>query len=90
MKTKHNFWQNSKCIGQYLHRFEIKEEYPEGVKEVCSICGMSKFFRIIDGKVNNSEYMSYHLRQSLPPFHPYYYHEREFNPLKSEIISPYL
>ncbi len=89
MKTKHSFWQNSLCVNQYLHRFEIKEEYPQGVKEVCTICGLFKFFRIIEGKLSNAEYMSYHLRQSLPPFHPYYYHERFFAPL-SEQLSPYV
>lgn len=72
MITKDPFFQNSKCLNSYLHRFNIKEEYPEGVKEVCEICGMSKFFRVIDGKVSNAEYMSYHLKQALPPFHPYY------------------
>lgn len=72
MITKDSFFQNSKCCNSYLHRFNIKEEYPEGVKEVCEICGMSKFFRVIDGKVSNAEYMSYHLKQALPDFHPYY------------------
>ena len=60
------------CRNSYLHRFEIKEEYEQGVKEVCEICGMSKFFRIIDGKVNNYDYMNYHIKQALPSFHPLY------------------
>ena len=86
----HNFFQHSLCRGQYLHRFSVKEEYPEGVKEVCEICGLSKFFRIIDGKVNNYDYMGWHYRQAIPPMHPYYYHEREFNPLQNNLISPYV
>lgn len=86
---RHNFFQNSLCKNQYLHRFSIKEEYNEGVKEVCEICGMSKFFRIIEGKVNNYAYMQYHFRQAIPQFHPYYYHERYFNPLENNIVSPY-
>jgi hypothetical protein len=79
MRTKHSFWQQSQCRNSYLHNFTIKEEYPEGVKEVCNICGLSKFFRIIDGKVNNQEYMSYHIKQSLPPFHPIYARQYEHN-----------
>jgi len=86
---KHSFWQESQCLNQYLHRFSIKEEYPQGVKEVCEICGMSKFFRILEDKVNNQEYMSYHVRQALPPFHPYYEREHNYNPLESKISSPY-
>jgi hypothetical protein len=84
---RHNFYQFSKCIGSWLHRFEIVEEYSEGVKEVCMICGKTKFFKIIDGKVDNFNYMAYHYRQALPPYHPYYYHEREYNPFN--VTSPY-
>lgn len=90
MINKHSFLQNSECKGSYLHRFSIKEEYDQGVKEVCEICGMSKFFRLIDGKLNNAEYMSYHIRQSLPDFHPLYNHERFYDPLSSLIPSPYV
>ena len=73
--NKHSFWQNSQCRNSYLHRFSIKNEYPEGVMEVCEICGMSKFFRIIDGKVNNFGYMSWHQRQGLNPIHPFFNRE---------------
>ncbi len=83
----HSFFRESQCLNQYLHRFSIKAEYPQGVKEVCEICGLSKFFRIIEGKVNNYEYMSYHVRQALPPFHPYFNHEQSYNP--NDIVSPY-
>lgn len=87
---KRSFFKNSLCKGQYLHRFEIVEEYPEGVKENCQICHKSRFFKIIDGKVDNQGYMDYHLRQALPPNHPYHFHEFEFSPLTEEkIISPY-
>lgn len=89
MKTKHPFWQNSYCKNGYLHLFEIKEEYDEGVKEVCRICKMTKFFRVIEGKLNNQDYMSYHIRYSLPPFHPM--HERQYtNILDDSIKSPYV
>lgn len=85
MKTKHNFWQNSMCKNSYLHRFEIKEQYEKGVLEVCEICFMRKFFKILDGKLDNQEYMSYHLKQALPPFHPFYPRQQ----LEEGIISPY-
>lgn len=87
---KSDRWQNSECIGNYLHRFSIQEQYEQGVMEVCEICGKSMFFRIIDGKVNNAQYMSYHLRQALPRDDEYYYHEYEYNPLTDSIISPYV
>ncbi len=91
MKLAHNFYQNSQCLNQYLHRFEIKEEYPEGVLEVCEICHTKKFFRIIDGKVDNVEYMSYHIRQSLPPYHPLFDREWKYKPLEESLIeSPYV
>lgn len=85
MKTKHPFYQNSECRNSYLHRFNIKAEYPEGVKEVCEVCGMSKFFRLLEGKLNNAEYMSYHIKQILPPFHPLFPRQQ----LTEGIISPY-
>ncbi len=83
---KDEFFMNSMCQNEYLHRFEIKGEYPEGVMEVCEICGMDKFFPILDGKVDNYDYMSWHLRQALPPFHPYYHHEHG----EELIPSPYV
>lgn len=75
MKTKHSFWQKSRCLGSWLHRFVIKAEFPQGVLEVCEICHMRRFFRIHEGKVNNKEYMDWHFRQALTPFHPYFNHE---------------
>lgn len=71
----HPFWHESLCMNQYLHRFSIKEQYPEGVVEVCEICHMKKVFRILDNKVNNYHYMKFHMRQALQPNHPYYSHE---------------
>lgn len=87
--ARHDFYQLSQCKNQYFHRFKIVGEYPEGVMENCEICGMNKFFRIIDGKLNNYEYMAYHLRQALPQFHPYYDHEYSYTPLSDSIKSPY-
>ena len=84
-----NFWRKSLCQNQYLHRFNIVEEYPDGVVEECEICHKHIFSKIIDGKVNNLLYMDWHIRQALPSFHPYYYHEYSYDPL-SETISPYV
>lgn len=69
------------CRNQYLHRFELKDQCEEGVKEICLICGKSKFFRLIEGQFNNYEYMQFHQRQGLQPFHPYYNREYKNNPL---------
>lgn len=88
IKPEHPFFQNSKCLNSWLHRFEIKAEYPQGVMEVCEICKKKKFFRLIEGKVDNANYMSWHIRLALPTFHPLY--EREFPKLEDNgIESPY-
>jgi len=79
------FYRESMCQNEYLHRFNIVAEYPEGVLEVCEICGLDKFFRIIDGKIDNYEYMDWHLRQALPPQHDHYVHE---HPEATGILSP--
>jgi len=84
---KHSFFRESKCLGSWLHRFSIVSEYTDGVLEVCEICHKTKFFPIRDGKVDNFNYMSWHLRSALPKFHPYYEHEFEFSPY--ELVSPY-
>lgn len=83
------FFRESLCQNQYLHRFKIVDEFPEGVLEVCEICGKDKFFKIYEGKLNNYEYMSYHIREALPPIHPYYFHEWSYNPLSDRIVSIY-
>ncbi len=77
------------CLGKYLHRFSIVGEYDNGVLEACEICHKTRFFKLIDGKVDNLNYMDWHIRNALPQFHPYYYHEYEYNPL-NQIESPYV
>lgn len=59
----------SECRNGWLHRFNIVAEYPEGVQERCEICGKKVFFRVINGKSNNTDYISYHMRQCLVPQH---------------------
>jgi len=80
------FFEKSYCQNSYLHRFEIKEEYENGVLEVCEICHKRKFFKLLDGLLDNKEYMSWHLKSALPPFHPFYERQHE-NQL---LVSPYL
>ena len=87
---KNSFFRESLCLNSYLHRFEIKEEHPDWVLEVCEICKMKKVFRVIDGNLNNHAYMDYHIRLILPQFHPFYYHERGYDPLTNLIQSPYV
>lgn len=60
---------NSQCRNSRLHRFEIVAEFPEGIQERCEICHKKVFFRVIDGKSNNRNYISYHMRDCLPPIH---------------------
>lgn len=79
---------NSYCRNSYLHRFKIEKEYDNGVLEICKICSMKKFFKLLDGKLDNYEYMSYHIKQVLPQFHPMY--ERQYeDPMDDRIKSPY-
>lgn len=92
MKLNHPFWLNSKCHKGYLHRFEVAREYETGVLETCKICHIKKFFKINDeGRVDNNKFMSYHLRQVLQniPIPNYIWHEYKYDPLSSELVSPY-
>lgn len=84
--VKHSFFQNSLCKNKYLHRFSIKEESTTGVLEVCEICKLRHSFKVIDEKLNNADYMNWHIRNALPPQHPLYFHEHEYSPL-TEIVS---
>ncbi len=89
--SKHPFFRDSKCIGSWLHRFNIVEEYQDYVKEVCEICHKQIVLKMIMEQLNNQSYMNSHFRSALPPSHPYYYHEHEYSPLSEDkIISPYV
>ena len=92
MILKHPFWQNSQCVGRYLHRLKITKEWGGQVLETCEICHKSVFFKVVDGQLQKDYYLSFHLREALPnlPIPNYIYHEREFAPFnKEKIISPY-
>lgn len=71
------FWGNSQCLDSWLHRFKIIEQFKDGILERCEICGQEEFFKVIDGRIDNVEYLSYHARQALLPFHPLFAHEYE-------------
>lgn len=84
------YFQNSKCLNRYLHRFEIKEENETAVLEVCEVCRTRKVFPVLDGQINANHYMSYHCRLALQPDHPLYEREYSYNPLNDDAItSPY-
>ena len=88
--NKHPFFRESKCIGSWLHRYDIVEEQADYVKEVCQICHKQIISKVIMERLNNQEYMNNHFRNALPPQHPYYYHEHKYNPLSEDkILSPY-
>lgn len=74
----HALFLDSECLNGYLHRFSIQQQYPEGVVEICEICKERRFFKVVDGRVNNVEYLGSHARQALLPQHPLFYHEYKY------------
>ena len=88
-KIKNNFLRNSECKGKWLHRFNITEIFDIGVMEVCEICKMKKIFKLVDEQADNLSYMNWHIRSALPPNHPLFYHEFEYEPYNNDMISPY-
>lgn len=64
-------WEKSKCrikMG-WLHKFEIFSQDDRGVLEICVRCGLRKVFEVREGKINNLDYLSYHVRNALPKEH---------------------
>ena len=89
--NKDYFFRNSKCLGNWLHRFQIVDVQADHVKEVCEICHKQIITKVIMEMINNQAYMNSHFRSAPPPTHPYYYHEHVYNPLAEDnIISPYV
>ncbi len=91
MKLDHQFFQNSMCKGNYLHRYKIVQEFDEGVIENCEICHKSKFFKVVGGQLEANAYMAYHLRSALQniPIPNYIWHEYQYDPLLGLQESPY-
>lgn len=69
-------FEDSACIDTWMHRYEIKRDWGNCVMEVCDICGDEQYFEILSGgRCDNINYLSYHLRLALPPYHPLHMHE---------------
>lgn len=69
------FYRKSECMGGYLHKFNIYREFDTGVEEVCERCGMDVYFPVVNGQVDNENYIDYHLKEVLPMNHPLFFHE---------------
>jgi len=65
-------YQNSECIGNWLHDYRIVKEWSNGIEERCARCADCKFFPY---NVPNDVYLSYHIRLALQPSDPYFAHE---------------
>jgi hypothetical protein len=68
-------WSKSECHNGFLHNYQIIRQSPGAVIEICEKCRDRQVFKINSGKHGNLHYLSYHLRQALPPFHRLYPHE---------------
>lgn len=66
-------WKSA-CKGK-LHHFELVGECPSGVLERCVRCYKKVSFRIVDGAIDNKNYLSYHMRDVLPKEHRLYARE---------------
>lgn len=69
------FFGQSECLDIWLHRFQLVEQFEDGVMERCEICGQEEFFPVIDGQIDNQNYLSFHARQALMPQHELFKHE---------------
>lgn len=78
MRKDDSLWGNSECQDAWLHRFQIIKPYEVGVLERCEICGQEEFFPVVDGRVDNAEYLSYHARQALMKQHELFNHEYKY------------
>lgn len=70
-----DLFSESYCLNGYLHRYIIQEQFTDGVIEMCQICKDRYFFKVVDGRIDNNEYLNKHGRQVLLPQHPLYKHE---------------
>lgn len=67
---------NSECRNKGLHKFELVGEAAYGVLERCERCGGKVSFRVVDGRIDTNNYLSYHMRNALPREHRLF--EREY------------
>lgn len=78
--------KESQCINGWLHAFNIVEGNEHGVNEACSRCGKNVFFKVMEGRADNQEYLKYHTRQALTPEHPSFYREYFYS---REVLSSF-
>lgn len=71
-----SYWQKSQCLNGYLHDFKLYRQFPACSEEICEKCHKRKFFRVANGRVKNTEYLAWHLRDALQKYHNIY--EREY------------
>lgn len=72
---KNRYWGESECVGTWLHRYQIMGMWEQGVEEVCLICKKRIFTKVVDGRIDNFEYLEHHKRDVLFPQHNYFAHE---------------
>lgn len=65
-------YQNSHCLGGFLHDFRQVKTYKGGVIERCTRCGDQMHFPM---NTPNDVYLSFHIRSALQTSDPLYYHE---------------
>lgn len=73
--TRYSF-NNSKCVGSFLHSYIMVDQFPDAIKEICTRCGKEMIFRIDkNGNSDNLHYLAHHIRSALQPWHPLFPHE---------------
>lgn len=65
-------WSKSECKDSYLHDYQLIWQDQGAVVEICKICRDKQVFKIVNGRINNIQYLQYHLKQALPVFHRLY------------------
>lgn len=78
--TRDIYWGKSECGNGWLHRYEILEQHADYVMEVCVICHEPAYFKLINGKSDNFDYLDHHLRQALFKAHPQFIREYKYQP----------
>lgn len=59
----------------YLHNYKQLGITPNGVVEMCERCKDIQFFKVVNGRIDNLNYIDYHMRQALPKYHNLFAHE---------------
>jgi hypothetical protein len=78
INKRYAYWRKSKCIAGYIHKFDIQREFENGCEEKCDRCNIIIFFPIHNGQIDNENYLDYHMRSALPPYHPLFFHEYQY------------